>query len=458
VRARPKDRLDGGRYYFILASGFLVALGMLGGASRADEVQQTFVRCVSILAIAAALWPLNLSAFRDARGPAIGMSLAYILLLAQLIPLPPQLWARMPGDDLYLAVAQQTGTLVWRPWTVSPDLTLNALAALLPATAVGLVTLALDFRARLQLARVIVGIACVSSVLGLLQFAAGGTSLHLFRTTSENSAVGLFANRNHQAVFMACALPIAAAVATIRSHQEGPLRRRLALAAITSALLLMGLAATGSRMGLLLGLCALGAGAAIHLVTGTPGAVVRSIGRRLWFAIAGAAIVAIGAVSLLVWRSGAAMRLASDPIDQTRAAAISPMLAATRTFFPFGAGFGTFDPVYRRFEPDSLLSTIYLNQAHNEPIQLAIEGGFVALLLLLLFLIWWAKAAMRAVRRSGSFSRRALAMAMASATLILMLSSLVDYPLRTPLLSGVFAVGCVELIRGRRRSTTSPAP
>jgi hypothetical protein len=456
VAARPQHRLNGDRYYLILAIAFLVVLGTLGGASRADELQQTFVRCAAIAVIAAALWPLNWSAFGDARGPVIGMALAYILFLAQLVPLPPEVWGRMPGHDIYLALAQQTEPLVWRPWTVSPDLTLNALGALLPATAIGLLTLALDFRARLLLARVIVAIACVSAVLGLLQFAAGGTSLHLFRTTSEDSAVGLFANRNHQAAFMACALPIAAAVASIRSHREGAPRRRLAIAAITSALLVMGLAATGSRMGLLLGLCGLGAAAAIHLVTRTVGAGARSAGTRLSLAAAGLAFVAMTAVSLLVWRSGAALRLVSDPMDQTRVASLGPMLQAARTFFPFGAGFGTFDPVYRRFEPDSLLSTIYLNQAHNEPVQLAIEGGVVALVLLLLFLIWWVQATVRAVRRTDSASRRALGLAMAAATLILMLSSLVDYPLRTPLLGGLFAVACVELIR-RRRGMPSPA-
>jgi hypothetical protein len=457
VAARPQHRLNGDRYYLILAIAFLVVLGTLGGASRADELQQTFVRCAAIAVIAAALWPLNWSAFGDARGPVIGMALAYILFLAQLVPLPPEVWGRMPGHDIYLALAQQTEPLVWRPWTVSPDLTLNALGALLPATAIGLLTLALDFRARLLLARVIVAIACVSAVLGLLQFAAGGTSLHLFRTTSEDSAVGLFANRNHQAVFMACAVPMAAAIASIRSHREGASRRRLAIAAITSALLLMGLAATGSRMGLLLGSCGVGAAAAVHFVTRSAGEAVRSVGTRLSLAAAGLAIIAITAVSLLVWRSGAALRLASDPIDRTRVAALGPMLQAARTFFPFGAGFGTFDPVYRRFEPDSLLSTIYLNQAHNEPVQFAIEGGAVAILLLLLFVIWWAQAAVRALRRTESTSRRALAMAMAAATLILMLSSLVDYPLRTPLLSGLFAMASVELIRGRRRSMPSPA-
>ena len=40
----------------------------------------------------------------------------------------------------------------------------------------------------------------------------------------------------------------------------------------------------------------------------------------------------------------------------------------------------------------------------------------------------------------------------AAATVILMTSSLVDYPLRTPLLSAVFAVACVEMARAAKRS------
>jgi O-antigen ligase len=169
------------------------------------------------------------------------------------------------------------------------------------------------------------------------------------------------------------------------------------------------------------------------------------------------ALAAAVPISLLLARSGAAERLASDPVDQTRLAALGPMLQAARAFMPFGAGFGTFDAVYRRFEPDALLSTIYLNQAHNEPMQLAIEGGVPALVLLALFIIWWLRASVRVVSRTGSASRRALGMAMAATTLILMLSSLVDYPLRTPLLSGLFAIACVELLRAKRRVEAVPS-
>ena len=451
MSAHTQQRNEAGRYYLALAAVFLVLLAVFGGASRADELQQFFVRSAAIAAIVAAAWPLGTSTFRGARAPAIGAGLIYLLILVQLVPLPPVLWTGLPGRGVYVDVAELTGGLGWRPWTLSPDLTLNALAALLPATAMGVIALALDFRGRVLVARMIVAIACASALLGLMQFAAGGTSLHLFRTTSENSAVGLFANRNHQAVLMACALPLLAAVATIRMYHDEYSTRHSAIAACAALLLLMGLASTGSRMGLLLGSLGLTAATAIYLATARKADGSEGRRLRLWLAGGGLALAALLPVSLLISRSGALARLIDDPVDQTRTAAWGPMLHAARTFLPFGSGFGTFDSVYRRVEPDSLLSTIYLNEAHNEPLQLAIEGGVPALLMLVLFLGWWAFAVAHAVRPRESNPRRALAMAMATATLILMLSSLVDYPLRTPFLSAVFAIACIELVRAKRR-------
>lgn len=450
--AHAQHRDQAGRYYLTLGAGFLLFLAAFGGASRADELQQFFVRLGAITVIAAAAWPLSSSPFRNARTPLIGAALVYLLILVQLVPLPPTLWPQLPGRAIYVDVAQRTAGLGWRPWTLSPDLTLNALAALLAPTAMGLVALTLDFRGRVLLARFIVGIACASALLGLMQFAAGGNSLHLFRTTSENSAVGLFANRNHQAVLLACALPLLAATATIRMYQEDYSRRYLGIAICAALLLVMGLASTGSRMGLLLGSLGLLSATAIYWTTGRRFGGLDGRTPRLWVAGAGLACAAVLPISVFLARSGALERLINDPVDQTRAAAWGPMIRAARAFMPFGAGFGTFDPVYRSFEPDSLLSTIYFNQAHNEPVQLAIEGGVPALLLLLLFLFWWGGAAVRALRWRESNPRRALGLAMATATLILMLSSLVDYPLRTPLLSSIFAIGCVELARTKRRS------
>ena len=458
--AHSLRRLDGGHYILVVATLFLVVLGAFGGASRADELQQSLVRVAAMAAIAAALWPLDFSGFRDARVLLAGLALAYLLLLAQLVPLPPGLWERIPGHAPYFAVARETGSLGWRPLTLSPDLTLNAIAGLLPATASGLLALTLNFRARVQLARWLVGIACASAVLGLIQLASGGTAFHLFRTSSADSAVGLFANRNHQAVLMACSLPVVAALAAIHLREGGSSGRVLGAAASIAALMAIAIAATGSRMGLLLGAIGLVSGVAILALCANWKAVSRRPGAPgLWAAGIGAALAAIVPISILIARNGAIERLtSSQAVDETRVAALRPMLQAARSFMPFGSGFGTFEPVYQQFEPYSLLSTIYLNQAHNEPVQLAIEGGAPALALLAVFLLWWLRTATLALRPRESAVRRAMAMAAASATLIMMLSSLVDYPLRTPLLSAAFALFCVELARAGRKRAQAARP
>jgi hypothetical protein len=459
VVANAPRRFDGGRHYFVVSALLLVVLGLFGGASRADELQQFLVAVAALAAIGAALWPLDLAALREGRGVLIAIALAYALLLIQLVPLPPAMWARLPGHDLYAAVARATGSSGWRPLSLAPDLTLNALAGLLPATAFGLLALMLDFRGRLRLAYWLVGLACASALLGLVQLAAGGTSWHLFRTSSADSAVGLFANRNHQAVLMALTLPILAALVTIRLREGARPGAALAGASAIAALLLLAIAGTGSRMGLLLGAIGLGAAIAIHLLCRDRAALVVSRRPGLWAGGIAAALVALVPIGLLIARSGALERLTSpDALDETRVVALKPMIEAARAFMPFGAGFGTFDPVYQRFEPNALLSTIYLNQAHNEPVQLAIEGGAAALLLLALFLSWWLRASARAMRPRESVPRRAMGIAAASAPLILMLSSLVDYPLRTPLLGALFAWFCIELVRsGHKRTRVAAA-
>ena len=457
--AHAPRRFDGGRYHFAVSVLLLIVLGAFGGASRADEFQQVIVVVVALAVIGAAVWPLDFRALRDARGAVLAIALAYVLVLFQLVPLPPSIWATLPGHDIYASVARETGSTGWRPLTLAPDLTLNAITGLLPATAFALLALMLDFRGRLRLAYWLVGIACVSALLGLLQLAPGGNSLHLFRTSSADSAVGLFANRNHQAVLMALALPLLGALGAIRLREE--VRPGAVLAAIASiaALLVIAIAAAGSRMGLMLGAIGVVAAISIFLSCSERGAFALPRRPALWAGGLAALLVALAPIVLLIARSGAIERLTStDAIEETRVAALGPMLEAARAFMPFGAGFGTFEPVFQRFEPNALLSTIYLNQAHNEPVQLAIEGGAAALVLLALFLMWWLRASIRAVRPREVAARRAMGMAAASATLILLLSSLVDYPLRTPLLSSVFALLCVELARSGQKRVRGPRP
>ena len=426
-----------------MAGGLWLGLALAGGASRADEDQQALVRLVAIAAIGACLWPFDFGPLQRHWRVFAAAGAAYLLLVLQLIPLPPGLWAALPGHAVYVQIALAAASGGWRPLSLTPDLTLNALLALLPATAAGLAALYLDGRGRMRLAEGIVILACASGLFGLVQIALGG-ALHLYRESSTDSAVGLFANRNHQAALMACALALVGAMGGVRLREGGDRRIILPLAVSVAGLLLLALLATGSRMGLALGAVGLLAAGWAFTASGQSLWPARAAGR---LATAAGATVLLGGIVTAALRSGAAERLArTDVAGETRAAMLQPLLTTASAFMPFGAGFGAFDSIYRQFEPRALLSTIYMNQAHNEPMQLAIEGGLPALVLLGLFLCWWTLTAFGATRDSQPPRRRAIGVAALGVTVILMLSSLVDYPLRTPLLGAVFAVACVELM------------
>ena len=428
---------------------FAAALALAGGASRFDEDQQAIVRIAAILSLAASLWMLDPKLLAERHGLILAAAAAYLLVLVQLVPLPPQVWAALPGRAPYAAIAAASGTVTWRPLTLTPDLTLNSLYALLPATAAGLAALHIDSRDRIWLARGVVAIAFVSALIGLIQVAGVGSSLHLYRVTSEDAPVGLLANRNHQAAFLSCALALTGALAGLRRRDVSDPRVGLGAALAVAAVLILAVLSTGSRMGL--ALCALGSLAGV--------VAYKAAGRRLLPSrpalrlglAAGAALLLIG-VGLAAARSGAIERLAhTNRVSESRAAMIEPLLTTAKAFMPYGAGFGSFDSVYRRFEPAALLSTIYMNQAHDEPLQLAIEGGLAALVLLAGFVLWWAWTATRVLVRASTAQSRALSIGWVTATMILMLSSLVDYPLRTPLLSALFVVACLEMGRASRR-------
>jgi hypothetical protein len=439
-------------YRLLLLCLLALALASMGGASRFDENQQMLVRLSALLAIVASLWPLDGEALRRHWRPIGALLLVYLLVAAQLVPLPPQFWAGLPGHGPYARIASATGSLAWRPLSLTPDRTLNALLALLPPTAAMLATLYLDARARQRLGWGVLAIAGLSAMLGLVQLGGGSDFLHLYRESSPDAPVGLFANRNHQAVLLACALPFAGALSGIRLRDHASRVLLVGMPALV-ALILLALVSTGSRMGLLLG--------ALGLLAGFW--CFRSSGYRLPHAhhhpylrptMGAIAFVLLAGVTVAALHGGVIQRLAeTDTASESRSAMLAPLARTAQAFLPLGAGFGSFENVYRRFEPNSLLSTIYMNQAHNEPMQLAIEGGVPALILLLLFLSWWGRAAWRIAAPADPGRRRATARAALSATVILMLSSLVDYPLRTPLLGAVFAIACIEMLRAMQEPT-----
>jgi O-antigen ligase len=117
-----------------------------------------------------------------------------------------------------------------------------------------------------------------------------------------------------------------------------------------------------------------------------------------------------------------------------------------KTYFPFGAGFGSFDSVFRAFEPTQTLSTFYMNQAHNDLIQIIIEGGVLAALAAIVFSLWFAGRAWSLWWYKIRSPADLLGRTGSVIALLLLLSSAVDYPLRTPALAVLMAISCCWML------------
>src|SRR5690606_3895673 len=186
----------------------MVIVFFTGGSSRDDAQSLVFLRPLAILFSAYALTRMDREAWKGRTFPlAIALALAGLMVL-QLIPLPPQIWTALSGRQVFANIADLAGiTQPWRPLTLSPSRTLNSLFSLaIPITAM-MLYLNLDGPRRKQAVAVIIILACISALWAAFQLTGSARGpLYTYNITNNGSAVGLFANRNHQAVLLAATI------------------------------------------------------------------------------------------------------------------------------------------------------------------------------------------------------------------------------------------------------------
>ena len=455
----------------------LVAAFLLGGGSRADITSLIVLRPLAVLILGYGLSRLELDHIRGNRFVFL-MALAILALPAlHLLPLPPAWWGTLPGRDLVTAIDRAAGLgQVWRPLSLAPDATLNALEAALVPFAVLVLGVQLDVRARQRLVGVVLILGGISAVLGLAQVLDGtNLSLYFYKVTNDGKAVGLFANRNHQALLLAALLPMLA-VWGDSSEREGVSEsgRQRAVAGklfgvLAGLALLPLIMITGSRAGLLLAATALvlvgllfRRGAWREPVAGSrlSSNVILRVRAALPIAIG---LVCLGVAALTAWfgRAAAWQRLfASAPGEDMRFLIVPTVWPQIRANFPFGTGIGSFERVYQVYEPDSLLEPTYMNHAHNDWLELILTGGLPALALLIVAIaaICLRTRRLFAMRHEQSGEMRLARLGMVLILLTAM-ASLGDYPLRVPSLACFFVVAvlwaCCPLPKNQPDKPTS---
>lgn len=357
------------------------------------------------------------------------------LHLLQLIPLPPAIWHVLPGRSSEVAALQLVGAeLEWRPLSLSPPRTIASLLCALCALALLLMTATLGSATRWRLIGIVAISGAITLVLGTAQIKAESGSFLHFYNPAQVWLTGFFANRNSAADLLLVALIAWAAVAgRFRTLVPSPLSFAAMLIVVDLALL-TGLFLTGSRAGIAL--------APIVLIAQF--LILRSGSRSLIVALTFGATSA--AAVLAAYLSGLrTSRVIALVIERfTLQGEFRPELWRDAAFalmrhWPFGSGQGTFVPVMIAAERLEVVDPAFPNRAHNDFLELAIEGGLPGLLVLTLAGTSLIKATRVTWRKAGPDTKVQTTFALAT-LLVLILHSLVDYPLRSMALAGVAAV------------------
>jgi O-antigen ligase len=126
------------------------------------------------------------------------------------------------------------------------------------------------------------------------------------------------------------------------------------------------------------------------------------------------------------------------------------------TYFPTGSGLGSFSNVFQVHEPLDMLTTTYLNHAHNEFLEIASDAGIAGVALLAAALLWWLRATLQ-LRKTDPDQPNTLAKAGSAIIFLSLVASLVDYPARTPILMAVLVIAGTWLFRtGNQRGPALP--
>lgn len=440
---------------FWLASVAITDVGLalvLGGGTRQGLWSDAIVQlcCLPLLGLAVSgLWLKPLPA--QAKWSLALIGGIAVLPLLQLVRLPPSVWSSLPGRAPFAAAYQAAGmALPWAPLSLDPGATWLSFLSVLPAISVFLALLFLDLKTRRILSLVILGFALGSVFLGLAQLAGGSASpLYFYQPTNLGDSVGFFANRNHYAALLTAAIPLSAAW-SVDFVRERDSRRGLGLVLLLVAyvVLLLGLGMAHSRAGLILAFVAGFASIALAFESKTTGAGLQGRMKLLLFFI-GANLCGLF-LAFQFGFVGLANRLENESVLEDLRKPIAEVTAhAIEANLPMGVGFGAFEPVYQMFEPSAVTIPAYVNHAHDDWLELVLDGGLPALALILGFLLWYVRASIRIWReppRTGSAVDRALARAGSIIVGLLLLHSTVDYPLRTTSLMVVFAFAAALMI------------
>ncbi|MGN7161593.1 O-antigen ligase family protein [Sphingomonas sp. SAFR-052] len=429
----------------------MFVLWLAGGGSRPDLLGQVVVRVAAFASLIVAIL-IGLKPSLKATWP-VGtiLLITLLLLLVQLVPLPPALWTALPGrSEVAFAQVLDGVPQPWRPLAIVPGATSNAFFSICIPFIVLLLVSNITEKEYQRLMDLLLLLIAGSMFLGLLQFSGAGYN-NLFVNDTPGQVSGNFANRNHFALFLSigCLMaPVWTFAGSRGVRKRGPIALGLIL---LFALMIL---ASGSRAGIVTGVMALILGSAFAR-HGLRQAFSHQPRWILPVLIIGTLAVATGIVMVSIAADRAISidrAVALEAAGDMRTRGLPVVLHMISMYFPVGAGAGGFDPLFRMHEPFSLLKITYFNHAHNDYLEIALDTGLPGVFLLAVAIGWWLIASIRAWRSRGN---RLLQRLGSAVLLLVFVASAFDYPARTPLMMALVVIAATWLAKAETASRSA---
>ncbi|WP_339760446.1 O-antigen ligase family protein [uncultured Hoeflea sp.] len=331
--------------------------------------------------------------------------LLFVLLLcagiAQIIPVPASLVQAFRPQIFVPGSSGLGGMDQWSTISLSASRTISALATALCAIYLFLAMHKIGRDAAVSLIPFYLAGLLVNCLVVFLNYSCGG-GCNIVSLLGHDAASGLFENQNHLSALFCASIPLVAYV--ISSY------RRRYCSILLMLFLLIALLAIGSEAGILLGLAVL----------------VLALVPALWRTRTGT-ILAVGlTLTVAVYGYGAFVRIGAEEGGATleRRDFVFTSLRAISANWRLGTGYGTFDLIYPHYEMLEDVYSAYVNHAHNDFLEIVLEGGVIGALLVLLYLA----VLLCHLLKQGDKPLQQLSFL---SICVLLAHSTVDYPLRT---------------------------
>jgi O-antigen ligase len=322
--------------------------------------------------------------FSGAKSLALSMALCLLYPPFQILPLPVSVLGALLGRFREVVTLSPNSIPAFHSISVYPFATEMDLSRLLLYAMVFSVAAfgTKDWKKTVRIIRALAVFGFVLALFGIIQRAAWNGKIYWFRELTQGGhPFGPFVNRNHFAGFVGMIIPLSLGIA-FRSRQ---IEKKL-MFGFFSVVMAIGIFFSWSRGGVISFFAGLMVFSFVSLTKGM--SKKKLIPVFLFVLVLGVYLVSIG-ISPIIERFAS-----TDVSGEHRFAVWQGTLSAFRDFPVFGSGLGTFQYVFRAYQPDGV--DRYYDHAHNDYLELLLEAGVVGVLIAALFFFFLFRIIMKA--------------------------------------------------------------